>query len=500
MTENEIIRREKENNCFVKFVEQKNDLYFNFPKYLKLDTEVIDIDYFSYCNIKNRTILNNLGTLAEQLNYLFEFMKEDLDKEFYENYFSLFVLSKTEGISIKMGKNIIDSVISQLIEPINKVAQMQVEVCTPPDVNLTNDGKKELYFTKVQLLRIIKIIILSKLMLIPTNSIIGVTEADKQIKKYIQERVLLTKFSEDEADINILNKIQKLCFSRLLATVYSDRRFWQLAELHGFSPLTYSNLLFKKIITTTIIVMHYDKNPINFLDVFIKNNIKWLFKKKFNVVYNIIDASKGENDFDIISELINSELMNKNISTNIVIREKILNYVKDVMKVYKKEAYIKELFLLLDGKFRRNFAFKYITIPYISKTLNIENSILLSVNRKIFIFLTIITYIKLIENNFLTLGAILLSNMTNDLANEKKSSPSNYKKVKALKNDKEFKRIIDTKYKVFADNKNLIYDEVINVIATLYYNKFTSIVDNKQVPVDLSVLKREYLGFINTLL
>lgn len=498
--DNKVLNEYQEDMKFVKVI--NNDLFFDFSHYLEIDPNIIDIKYFSFCNIKNRSVLNHIFSLAQQLNELFSIMQDKLDKEFYENYFSLFIIAKTEGVKITLAKKIIDSVIDRLIEPINEIANKQTNAIMPPnkDINklLSNDSKKELYFTKEQLLKIVKIIILSKIIYLPTSNIIGKNEAEKQIKKYIQEKVLLTEFTDKDKEINILNKLQKLCQSRLLSTIYSDKRFWTLGEIHGFTPLTYSNVLFKKIITNIIVVMDYDKNPINFLDVYIRNNIKWLFKRKFNIVYNVINTVKEENDFDLIAELINSKLAIKNISTNIIIKEKILNFIKTNMKYYRKETYIKELYTLLDKRFRRNYIFKYITIPYIAKLLNIDSGILLTVNRKLFIFITIITYIKLLENNFVILASLLLSNTDEHVINQK-NSPENYKKIKQIENDEDINKVIKTKYKIF-DNKENVKKEILKVIGTIYYNKFISIIDNQELKIDIELLKSEYIRFIETML
>jgi len=475
---------------------QKNvEIYIDFKSILNItDDNPILLSELNFCKIKKRTIRNRIYEFFKDVQLVLSYC----DKDIFLSLLKLKILLTTAKKKKSEIEAMTKEVIAKMTPLINFIVDEVIieEAYTPQRTEeevLKEPSLQELFFGEIHLKYLIKLTILNKILLLFFEEIHPDYDA-KDIKKSVMQISWNTNFIKDEKVINMMNKIQKLIHSRITGTVYVDSRFWEHAKMFNLTPASYGNSLFSKFLSEIVLILKIGNNPIPFIDVVIRSNVQWLFKKDFQLEFITSDVDKRTETLDreILNTIDNSE--NKKILRNILVNENIKTFIKNEASKYMDIT--KEEFDLIEEKFEKNIVHLFVMFPFISKKLNINIQTLLKIERSVFIYLLIYTSRILLSKNYILLSKLLLSNIK--FKKEKDMEKiKNYKIIKDITDSREFQQIIEDNYTNF---KDLVQKEniILQPLILFYYNEFVDFKGEK-IQILLPELSQEYLMFLKEL-
>ena len=311
----------------VKVNKKNDDLFINFNELLDTPRTEVDLTNHGRFMIKKRSFKNRVVDLKDKMNYLIEHL-ELVEKDLH-TYLALSTLCKSTSEPIS---KYVD-VTNQLIDILEPKVQHLIETEVDPEAyrvrkdleEINSVDKRELYFSTIHLKRILAITIYTKFFYLMMNPL-DLHPKGQRIKTKITELIWNRPYCEGDKS-NMINKIQKVVSSRILNTIYSDKRFWNVAKLHDINPFSQANKMTNKIVTEAIAVLDWDVNPIPFIDVYLKNNIQWLTKKSFNVNYNVVNTYQQDKKFDLQEKRMQHIDTNSNFLSNFLVNEDILRFL-----------------------------------------------------------------------------------------------------------------------------------------------------------------------------
>jgi len=468
--------------------------FIDFKTILGIKDKDLDLTIFCYNPLVKKTYRNRLDEFLTQFHQLFESL--DLQQDFWEEYFALIISMRVSDSKITDYRKILDTLLDILREPVNKFVNEVIssDAYQSPKTleQMDTVAKQELYFSNDHLKRLIKISILSKLIFIHFETL------DSKRKKIAIDKIWNYNFVESDKTLNVKNKVQKLCYSRVLSMIYSDKRFWNLSKLHNIQPLSYSNTLYLKILSNVISFINWEVNPIPFIDVYINNNLNWLKQKKFSHSYTVVNTESQESSYNSLTENYKYDFKYENQSTNFVINESVISFLENNLSKYLSQKYYRDLVISIDENLKRNVTFNYVLFPFISKKLKISTERLLLIDKKILSMLVLYTVIELEKNNFILLSQMLVSNITSDRLEIDKKKAESYKAISSVLTDERYIRLMSTKFEKFSD---LVDEEkyFLRIIATLFYNKFTTF-KGKELKYSSNDIIDELLRFYEVML
>lgn len=358
---------------------------------------------------------------------------------------------------------------------------------TPKCKVLESKNLQELFFSEEHLIYLVKIIVISKITLLFTDNV-----EDKQLrsdaKKYIARKIWNISFVEGDKKLDMKSKIHKLVTSRFVSTEYNEARFWAAAKLANINSISQANLINNNLQTDNILMLSIDANPLSFLDVFLKNTIYFLSKRKFQFEYVL-------NNFEAQSNVMQSEISTETKFTpleNKLMKLTVDNFIKNnVMKLIQDKSEIDTF----SNNFKKNIFHFWIVVPYISRLININPLYLCSVEKDKFILLTLFTYYKMINLKCFTMASLVKSNMksiSTGCYNENIKNMSvviaRFLKSEALMNFISSNQINDN----IIDVSKL----VINPLICMTMNQYFSF-DDELIQVQSSDIVNEYIKFLN---
>lgn len=402
----------------------------------------------------------------------------------YEKYS---VLTKTRI------NEIIDNAIRVFIPFINRfIEHVDPVAYTPKCRTVEKDSLKELYFSEDHLKYLLKLIILSKITLIFTDCVDN--SKDKQdrsnAKKELAKKIWNTVFVEGDKKVNMRNKIHKLINSRFISTMHNEKRFWDAAEFDNINIYSQANHLYNDLQTVSILMLQIDRNPISFLDVFLKNTIHFLTKRKFKLEFVL-------NSFDTQTSVMNSELTTEikiSIYDDILMKKTIDTFIKkNVTPLITNNYEIVERF---NKYFHKNILHFWIVIPVISKILNISPLYLTTIEKEKFIQLTIYVYYKLISIKCFSIAELLMSNMKeiktgvyNDDVKQTSVQIAKYLKSDDLSNFLDSKKL--------NNNMNDVTKVVSNPLICMLMNQYYSFENDIKIDLSMNDAISEYVRFLD---
>lgn len=402
----------------------------------------------------------------------------------YEKYSSL---TKTRI------NEIIDNAIRIFVPFINRFINYVDPIAyTPKCRTVEKDSLKELYFSEDHLKYLLKLIILSKITLIFTDCVDN--SKDKQdrsnAKKELAKKIWNTIFVEGDKKVNMRNKIHKLINSRFISTMHNEKRFWDAAEFDNINIYSQANHLYNDLQTVSILMLQIDRNPISFLDVFLKNTIHFLTKRKFKLEFVL-------NSFDTQTSTMNSELTTEikiSIYDDILMKKTIDTFIKkNVIPLISNNCEIAEKF---EKYFHKNILHFWIVIPIISKMLNISPLYLTAIEKEKFIQLTIYVYYKLISIKCFSIAELLMSNMKeiktgvyNDDVKQTSLQIAKYLKSDDLSNFLDSKKL--------NNNMNDITKVISNPLICMLMNQYYSFENDIKIDLSMNDVISEYVRFLD---
>jgi hypothetical protein len=152
---------------------------------------------------------------------------------------------------------------------------------------------------------------------------------------------LLPAFEPEGVDI--LAKLRKLVESRVLQTRYSDKVMWNYLRNVATDPHIFVDRLFRRFVTEAMPKLMQGTNIIKFFQTFLKKQIMFKFKEKFNVSFKPVRTSVMDGEGVSAMEQLETELVRRDegavvlgeTATAMVLRDmwKAYNYVPSTQEV-----------------------------------------------------------------------------------------------------------------------------------------------------------------------
>lgn len=466
--------------------EAKKDIEIDFAKLLHITNPSLrrQVNLVKDVNIKRRKVNGNkFYIFLKNFKIILSFMNEKEIKQLLGIRLLCEQWHKHNKTKID---SILDSVLLTFADFCNRfLNEVDPIAYTPKCKSVEDKSLQELYFSEDHLKYLIKIIIISKITLLFTDNVCK--DKMKEAKKYIAQKIWNINFVEEDKKIDIKNKIHKLISSRFVSTEYNEKRFWAAAKYANITITSQENLLYNELRSDSILMLEFDKNPLSFLDVFLKNTIYYLSKRKFPLefVLNNFDAQINNMNSDLSTEfkfnILEERLMNRNID----------KFIKTDIKKYLSDENLVNEFKL---NFKKNILHFWIVIPYMSKILNIPPMYLTSLHKDKFINLVIYMYYKLINMKCFIISDLVKSNMNENITGVYNENVKNMSVLlsRYLKNDELVEFLNEEN---FNNNINDISKLIINPIITMSMNKFYNF-KNEQITFSVQDLISDYILFL----
>lgn len=306
-------------------------------------------------------------------------------------------------------------------------------------------------------------------------------------------------------DVNILNKIYRFIYSRIIATQYSDKVIWSKLNDKIESIESKTNEYYIDILISIIPKVDPKQNIVNLFHAVTNKKLEIEFHDKYVINFKSINMnqvdSNGLTEYDKFNNNILKKDESKLLLYNNTIEEYINTHIKnkyvtqEEIDFYKKSLHINE-------------AQTHILCSFYSKKIESFN-IIKATSKNYYYYLIIYLYKYLIKQGNLVMADILLSN---PIKNERKLSISskNNKINDIIVNCKEYKSLIENKFKYINDVFQTRNNTIVDFIGRLSVTKFEKILsyedyknnkllneENKILDYKIEDLALAYIQFIN---
>lgn len=309
-------------------------------------------------------------------------------------------------------------------------------------------------------------------LLIPLLSLyIAEKKLTDEVLYHVYKKVIFNY--QQDGDYNLLNKIYRFVYARIVSTNYSDRTIWTLLNNRSSDVSIYTKQFFREIIIGILPKVNSEQNMVNYLHVVVKKKIGFEFSKYHKVTcspvnFNQVD-SDGLTQFDkweagmakrdesriVVNQLmLNRQVFDLKKKFNVNISESKFQYYKDIMHI---------------NNLQRNLVFLFFA-KYINGYDNLN-----ALNRNQYLILVIILYDFLKNNNMQVLAEYLIGIPSQIYERKVPYTGKIYDKVI---NSSQYKRLLSTKFKYIEDivvRENL----VIKMITSLSISKYLKLNDYK---------------------
>lgn len=123
-------------------------------------------------------------------------------------------------------------------------------------------------------------------------------------------------------------------------------------------------------------MLEIDKNPISFIDVYLRQSIQFLHKKNFK--YSFIVSSVDKPTESLEKEFLTTEIDQTRVLSNSIIKKTISQFIeRNIARTISKDEY--EIYA---SNFNRNVAHLLILFPILSKKLSISPAYFMNLKKK----------------------------------------------------------------------------------------------------------------------
>lgn len=299
-----------------------------------------------------------------------------------------------------------------------------------------------------------------------------------EINQVIFEHIF-SVVAKNEKD-NLLQKIYKLCYSRIILTSQNSKKFWNVAKNDGITKESASFEIYSKLISNSIpkIQLNKDLNLVNFLSTIIRNQIMFLFSNKFKVHYQTInpsstDGSLFESNEDNMTELekLENRLSRKNEGSLIINRLSIAQVLNSIDEIFDVPVLNEEINANLAYVHQNPIQEKIISLlsyKYFKSTDAIKQ---LNVFEYTKLLIACAKYLE--QRKFVLLPKILLSKC---IKQKDRSAITGNKIKMQIENAKRYNMLLEEKYKDFHSD---IERNIQSLIATVYNSIFIDTAGNE---------------------
>lgn len=269
-----------------------------------------------------------------------------------------------------------------------------------------------------------------------------------------------------KGEVNILNKLQKFIYSRIVSTNYSDSVLWKLLNSHSKDIKNISNEYLKDCIVTILPKVSYEQSFVSFIHVVINNKLNSEFSKNHKFALKPVNLnqtdSEGLTEFDKMDIMQTKINEGKTILNKLTIKKEMANLqVKFGVTIKAKEFnyYLEHVHI---NHFQTNMLFLFY-----AKYMGSYN-VLYNADRKQYVYLLIIMVKYLTKKGNTILPKYLLA--IPDKLNERRVI-SKSKLFEVIYDSKIFHRLMVDKYHYISQN---ITDSlvILKMIGNLSISKF----------------------------
>ena len=293
------------------------------------------------------------------------------------------------------------------------------------------------------------------------------SEINQVIFEYIFSEV-----AKNEKD-NLLQKIYKLCYSRIVLTSQNSKNFWRVAKNDGITKESASFEIYSKLISNSIpkIQLNKDLNLVNFLSTIIRNQIMFLFSNKFKIHYQIVnpstsDGSLFESNDDNMTELekLENHLSRKDEGSLILNRLAINQVISNIGETFDVPISNDEINKNLEYVHQNPIQERIIsllTYKYFKSTEAIKQ---LSVFEYTKLLIACAKYLE--QRKFVLLPRLILSKC---IKQKDRASITGNKIKSQIESTKRYNDLLENKYKDFRTD---VERNIQSLIATAYNSLF----------------------------
>jgi hypothetical protein len=268
-------------------------------------------------------------------------------------------------------------------------------------------------------------------------------------------------------NINILNKIYRFVYSRIIGTQYSDKVIWNKLNDKIENVDSKTNEYYIDILISIIPKVDPGQNIVNLLHAVTNRKLGFEFQDKYKINFKSINMNQVDSNGLTEYDKFNNGIIKKDESKLIIYSNTIEHYIKTSIgnKISQDEInYYKE-------KLHINEAQTHILCSFYSKKIESFN-VIKSTNKNYYYYLIIYLYKFLIQQGNEILASYLISN---PIKNERKITAKNVKINEIVTNCKEYKNLIENKLKYANDIFEVRNNTIIDFIGRLSVTRFEKV-------------------------
>jgi len=282
-----------------------------------------------------------------------------------------------------------------------------------------------------------------------------------------------------QGKIEMMNKIHRFVYSRVVSTQYSDKTIWNLLTNKSKDVNVITIEFLKDIVIGILPKTITDRNIINLFHVVIKRKISFEFSKNHKITFKPVNLNQVDREGLTMFDKWEAS-MSKRDESKIIINQLSIQYqienIKNEFKIkisqeefeyYKKRIHI--------NKFQTNLLFLFFA-KYMGSYSNLYNC-----NRDEYIYLVILLYKWLRTNGYSCIAEYIIA--LPDKLNEKRMTTKNSKLFERITDSRTYKDLIRNKYSYIS--QNIINSKlIIKLVGNISVSKYNYMIPFEQYDPD----------------
>ena len=285
-----------------------------------------------------------------------------------------------------------------------------------------------------------------------------------------------------QGKIEMMNKIHRFVYSRVVSTQYSDKTIWTLLTNKSKDVNVITIEFLKDIVIGILPKTVTEKNIINLFHVVIKRKISFEFSKNHKITFKPVNLNQVDGEGLTMFDKWEAS-MNKRDESKIIINQLSIQYqIENIQNDFKIKISADEFKYYKDrihiNKFQTNLLFLFFA-KYMGSYSNLYNC-----NRDEYIFLVILLYKWFKINGYECLADYIIA--LPDRLNEKRMTTKNSKLFEKITESRTYKELIRNKYSYIS--QNIIQSKIIiKLVGNISVSKY-----NYLIPYDEYDSTKEY--------
>jgi len=297
-----------------------------------------------------------------------------------------------------------------------------------------------------------------------------------------------------QENIEMMNKIHRFVYSRVVSTQYSDKTIWNLLTNKSKDVNVITIEFLKDIIIGILPKTISDRNIINLFHVVIKRKIQFEFSKNHKITFKPVNLNQVDREGLTMFDKWEAS-MNKRDESKIIINQLSIQYqIENIQNEFKIKisadefAYYKNHIHI--NKFQTNLLFLFFA-KYMGSYSNLYNC-----NREEYIFLVILFYKWLKMNGYDCLSEYIIA--LPDRLNEKRMTTKNSKLFEKITESRTYKDLLRNKY--YYTSQNIINSKlIIKLVGNISVSKYNYLIPFEEFNPNKTVEPEEIICRVDDL-